>query len=682
MTSSEFRTAVDGLPFGKHLPTARYIFAPTEADLPVPLADFVGRLRAKLGLSTEFNVLKLSAAEYALSFLRYPGFLTEAHPALAESVRVSLATGAVRRTDFGAHSNPPILHRKECFLPPSHPKRKLFTDLTRAEEQAGLYEETSRIGFRENWQQLLREKRLLLRGHRLHADASVPVPEPDQVASEREAPITPEPTIHRHRTALTRSDLSKPVRLAMETGLLREGDTFFDFGCGLGSDVAGLRAMGIDAAGWDPAYFPEKPHRASRVVNLGFVLNVIEKPAERVTVLQSAWALATDILVVSTLVQGQDDYATVRSHADGCLTSRGTFQKYFQPAELQALIEHALEAEAFPLGLGIYVVFRHPSAAQDWMARRTRRVIDWENLSRRLGFLRPRLQRRAVDLYEIHKSLLDACWERMLDLGRFPTETEFPQLATLRDSVGSPRTVHRIFVTRFGEATLEAARAQRRDDLLAYLALANFRKKVPLKYLSERLQIDIRTFCGTYEAALSSARALLFAAGDSRHIEAACETFPHGLQDEDSLQIHRSLLPELPAILRVYILCAARVYGDPDEADVIKIHKHSGKVTFQYYEGFFDQPFPLLAWRIKINLRHQSAEVFDHRLPRYRQHLCFKDRLLGPEHPERPASERLSQRLRKLGVSAEDVGYGLTPQQLSTLRQRFGLTDLLLRGRK
>ena len=78
----------------------------------------------------------------------------------------------------------------------------------------------------------------------------------------------------------------------MECGLLAETDTFFDFGCGLGTDVAGLRAMGMDASGWDPAFFPLETKRQAQVVNLGFVLNVIGKPAERVSVVREAWALA------------------------------------------------------------------------------------------------------------------------------------------------------------------------------------------------------------------------------------------------------------------------------------------------------------------------------------------------------------------------------------------------------
>ena len=670
MNRQEFENAVIALPFGKTLPNARYLYLPCNCEAAGLLGPLLSGLRQKLGLIDTHHIVKLAHADYAISFLDYPDFLEVAHPELREAIRIQLATGAVKRLSFAHHANPPILHRKETFLPPEHPSRELFGQLTRAEEAVGLYKDPSRIGFRDNWEEILRAKGVTINGHILQQAG------PEGQGSEP-SEVEGGPVIHRHRTALSRAELSKPIRTAVESGLLRKSDSFFDFGCGLGTDVTGLTAWGIQSAGWDPAYFPDAPCIESDFVNLGFVLNVIERPAERVDVLQAAWKLARRVMLVSTMVRGQEEYSVIRPHADGYLTSRGTFQKYFEPSELQGLIEQALECEAYPAGLGIYAVFRDPRDAQDWLAQRIRRPVDWDILSRRLGFLRPRIERRAVDLYESNRELLDACWERVLDLGRFPTPDEFDRFAELKSAVGSPRSVIRIFTSRFGEEAMETARQLRRDDLLAYLALANFRRKIPLKYLSDKLQSDIRSFFGTYEQALGSSRELLFSAGDSRNIEAACETFPHGLQDDDALQIHRSLIKELPAILRVYVLCAARVYGDPDDADIIKIHKHSGKVSFQYYENFPEDPFPPLLWRIKVNLRNLSADVFDHRVPPHQQLLCFKERFLAPDDPEQLRSARISQRLRRLGIQPEDVPYGIDPQRFAEIMRSNRLSRSL-----
>src|SRR5262245_50442809 len=98
---------------------------------------------------------------------------------------------------------------------------------------------------------------------------------------------------------MARVDLSRPVAMALEEGLLPPGTTFFDYGCGRGGDLERLAALGYDAAGWDPAHYPEGELRPSDVVNLGYVVNVIENPAERVQVLRRAWDLTRNVLVVA-----------------------------------------------------------------------------------------------------------------------------------------------------------------------------------------------------------------------------------------------------------------------------------------------------------------------------------------------------------------------------------------------
>jgi hypothetical protein len=82
----------------------------------------------------------------------------------------------------------------------------------------------------------------------------------------------------RHRTAIKRYDLSKPVKQLLERDLLRKGDPFFDFGCGHGMDVEALQQLGYQASGWDPAFRPNAPKTPAAAVILA-VLIVIEEPA-------------------------------------------------------------------------------------------------------------------------------------------------------------------------------------------------------------------------------------------------------------------------------------------------------------------------------------------------------------------------------------------------------------------
>ena len=94
--------------------------------------------------------------------------------------------------------------------------------------------------------------------------------------------------VARERTARWRASLSRPALLALQSGLMPQGASIFDFGCGLGGDVEGFRKLGFPANGWDPAYRAHTGVSRADVVNLGYVINVIENLEERVEVLLRA----------------------------------------------------------------------------------------------------------------------------------------------------------------------------------------------------------------------------------------------------------------------------------------------------------------------------------------------------------------------------------------------------------
>ena len=660
MTAAEYRQALDSLPYGKRLPGAVYLVDPgDEASIPSLLRVTVSELRKRLEIGTEFNLLKFHIASPKISFLAYPDFEKHPHPALQESVIVDLITGKVRRDDYRARANPPILHRKETFLPSAHPLHKKFSKLTQQEEAAGLLKDTARIGFRINWERILAEKGIRFKGHRL-VEVSDEPPEKTSV---------PKKKIQRHKTALVRREISKPVKTLLELGQLRRSDSFFDYGCGHGGDVEAISKLGHKTSGWDPVHAPDTPKQTADVVNLGFVLNVIEDPAERVEALVDAWQHARRCMLVSTLISGQEAYDDIQAFGDGVLTSRNTFQKYFEPAEIQALIEDTLHTESVPVGLGIYLVFRDTADLHDFLALRSRRFIDWESLSRKLGLLRALKKKR--DPYDTHRELLDAYWECVLELGRMPRDEEFDQLSEVRQACGSLPRALQLFIDRFGEPTFAAARLRRKEDLLVFVASAQLRQKIPFKKLSMRLQRDLRSFFGSYANAEEKARELMFAAGDEDELEIAVAQLDFGHLDETEghFTIHRSLLDELPAILRVYVECAARLYGNPREADLIKIHLHSRKLTFQYYSDFEKSPLPELLTRIKIDLKRLFVTVFDHTTGTEHQLLFFKERFFSKDHPDRAKMNRFSAKLRKLGLRQETIGYGPTKEKWDAYKE-------------
>src|SRR5690242_8406960 len=107
------------------------------------------------------------------------------------------------------------------------------------------------------------------------------------------------PAVARHRTAIHRHQLSRPLRLALEDGLITQSTSVFDYGCGHGYDREVLRQRGFVCTGWDPDYFPNEKHQISDVINLGYVVNVIEDAEERASTLRAAWSLTRKLLIVS-----------------------------------------------------------------------------------------------------------------------------------------------------------------------------------------------------------------------------------------------------------------------------------------------------------------------------------------------------------------------------------------------
>jgi DNA phosphorothioation-associated putative methyltransferase len=286
-----------------------------------------------------------------------------------------------------------------------------------------------------------------------------------------------------------------------------------------------------------------------------------------------------------------------------------------------------------------------------------------------------------VDPYETHCELLDAFWERVLELGRIPRDEEFDRLAEVRQACGSLPKALQLFIDRFGEPTFAAARQRRKEDLLVFVAAAQLRRKIPFNHLSDRLQRDLRSFFGSYANAEEKARDLMFAAGDEDELELALQGIGFGHLDEKEghFTIHRSLLDELPAIFRVYVECGARLYGDPRAADLIKIHLHSRKLTFTHYDDFDGQPFPELVMRIKIDLKRRFVTVFEDPPGPKRQLLLFKERFYAPDHPQSREMTVLGNRLRNLGITEANVGHGIGKGEFAAALEKSGLTRDLRR---
>ena len=183
---------------------------------------------------------------------------------------------------------------------------------------------------------------------------------------------------------------SAPMQTLARYGFLDGRYSLFDYGCGRGDDLRGLSENGLSATGWDPYYAPDNPIASADIVNLGFVVNVIEDFDERVEAVTRAWSLAERILVISVMLANQNE-SRGQQYRDGVMTSRGTFQKYFTQSEIKEFLEQVLDEEPIPVAPGVLYVFRDKDIEQRFLLNRySRKRVRLRNLSSQRRDYKPR----------------------------------------------------------------------------------------------------------------------------------------------------------------------------------------------------------------------------------------------------------------------------------------------------
>ena len=272
----------------------------------------------------DWNVVKF--ARNSVSLLQYEEFDQSPFPRLLKSVKFEdgQQTGSI--IDWGTRKNPPILHRKELLLEPDDRRIPRFAQLTAKAESFGLFKNSKTIGTVTGWQRALDE-----------AGAEIDLPKHDIVRAKNSSEANAN-GVQRHRTAIVRSAMSLPLQLMVRQKILKQGNSVLDYGCGQGDDVAALKSAGYETTGWDPHFEPDFERRPADVVNLGFVLNVIEENTERISTLKKAWSYAQTAMSVAVMLVGRADISGARPYKDGVMTSRGTFQKYFTQHEIKSFV--------------------------------------------------------------------------------------------------------------------------------------------------------------------------------------------------------------------------------------------------------------------------------------------------------------------------------------------------------
>jgi len=243
---------------------------------------------------------------------------------------------------------------------------------------------------------------------------------------------------------------------------------------------------------------------------------------------------------------------------------------------------------------------------------------------------------------------------------------------------GSVRKATRLAEHVHAPETLRTARAARVEDLRVYFALNLFNQRRRYRELPDDLRRDIKAFFGSQTNAETAGRELLFSLGETetigRNCREAAEAGLGHLFDDHSLLLHASLIPRLPAALRAYVGCAEKMYGDinGETVDLVKIHIHSGKLTVQRYADFFGKPLPSLLERVKIKLRGQDIDVFDHTDDELPPVLTMKSRYMATDQSGYEKQKRFDDTLAKL-PGIDFTGYGPSTQELHNALAAVGL---------
>jgi DNA phosphorothioation-associated putative methyltransferase len=448
--------------------------------------------------------------------------------------------------------------------------------------------------------------------------------------------------IARHKTAMKRYTLSRPLALAMTHRVIEPFRRVLDYGCGRGADVRLLTQAGIVATGWDPYFLPDEPLQPAECVNLGYVLNVIENAIERRDTLKKAFALAEKVLIVSVRVDRAFGEAT--GFADGVLTKVGSFQKLYSQQEFKDYLWATLGHQPHMASLGVAYVFKDLQAESDYLARLSLfRAVSFRETVR-TEFSKDRTAQRYLAMTKT--------------LGRVPVLTEFKALPRLLERYGTLQRIERIAESLIGGDALDSTREEKRSNILTYIAMLHLQglRPPPIRSLPEGVQADIKMLWPSYKTSIQAGTEFLFELGKPGAIQQQCKQSLVGKKLPDSLYLHRTVEGQLPPLLRLMILAARQIVGEL-EYDLIKIALDGKKLSFLRYPNFEDSPHPELTYSVRVFLPTASYGIKNFSDSDNPPILHRKEAFIDTFHPRYAEFAELSTQEEALGLLGRtDIG--------------------------
>ena len=257
-----------------------------------------------------------------------------------------------------------------------------------------------------------------------------------------------------------------------------------------------------------------------------------------------------------------------------------------------------------------------------------------------------------------------------------PTAAAFPSTASslwrteIKSVFGGVPRAFSLVRRVTGTDEWDAIRRQRTEDTLVYLALASFPKRPRFGVLPPDLRNDIRAFFGTYTKACQQADTLLYAAGNLRAINAACEKAEVGKLLPEAFYVHQTALPRLPALLRVYEGCGRQLVGAVDGMTVIKLSRDKATMSYLVYPDFDQVGHPRLAESFIVDLSRLVVRHRDYRQSASPPVLHRKELLVASDYPSRPEFHHLTAQEELHGLLCTGRPIGTQRDWLALLSER------------
>jgi DNA phosphorothioation-associated putative methyltransferase len=463
--------------------------------------------------------------------------------------------------------------------------------------------------------------------------------------------------VERYKTAILRKKISKPMLTAMEDGWITENESVLDFGCGRGEDLRFLKKLNICIKGYDPHYLPNS-YEASSIVNLGYVLNVIEDIEERWNTLQLAFDHAINLLIVSVMIRDSPVYPNEIPYSDGILTSWNTFQKYYTQREFVEYCKR-ITVNCVSAGVGILYLFKN----EDWFHNYLNKNKNKTKISK---------EKISTIKEEEHNQILNDFLRIYHDLGRIPTQNEFTNSKYILKYFKSYELAIQNLQSRIDYSTISESSSLQKEKYRVSMCRKIIQKNGLPKWkdLSNEEQMDCKIFFTDFSSSLDEAVKELKSLSDLSVISKLINESTLGKVLPDDIYIHKDCLNFAPEKLQIYLELGLMILPKDFIYNIIKIARNSWHITFLNYPDFYNSPHPSLHSSMKVLLHKNQLGYRDYSNSENPPILHRKESFLHFSHNEYEKYSALSISEEEAGLlSRRDIGY---KNQWNTLLESEG----------